>query len=250
MSKALETRISTFDEKTITWRGRDLVDDLLGKMNFAEVLYLLITGREPDATQAKVLDVCLVTLMEHGLTPHALVTRLVADCNPDQVQIAMAAGLTCVGDVFSGTMEGCGKLLQQGLREPDSAAWCKSVATEYRAEKKAIPGFGHPIHKPDDPRSGKLFEIARNAGVEGRAIALLEELSAQVDIAYGRHMTINVTGALSALMMEIGIPTEVMRCIAVTSRAGGLSAHIMEEKETRSGRQIVNVMNETFAYAG
>lgn len=248
MGAELTTGIATFDEKSITWRGMDLVHELLGEHTFTEILFFLITSRMPNATETKVMDVCLVTLMEHGMTPHAIVARLVRDCNPDQPQIAMSAGLTCVGDVFSGTMDGCGKILEAGLLEDDKAAFCSRIVGEHKAGKKPMPGFGHNLHKPDDPRSPKLFEVAKKAGVKGDAIALLQQLSAEVDAQYGRHLTINATGALAALMLEIGIPVSIMRCLAVVSRAGGLVAHIHEDEQTRSGRKIWLNTEASFTY--
>ena len=248
MNDKLTTSIATFDETSITWRGRDLVNELLGRHTFTEILYFLICGRMPDATQTRVLDACMVTLMEHGMTPHAIVTRLVADCNPSQVQIAMAAGLTCTGDVFAGTMDACGRILELGLSERDRVAYAKRVVAEYRARRSPMPGFGHNLHKPDDPRSPRLIAIAREAGVKGDAIAMLETLSVEVDKAYGRHLTINATGALAALMLEIGIPVPVMRCLSVTSRAAGLSAHIGEEFTTHSGRDIWRLVEDSFTY--
>lgn len=244
----LKTRIATFDESSITWRGMDLVQDLLGHHSFTEVLYFLSTGRMPNETETRVFDLCLVTLMEHGMTPHAIVTRLVRDCNPDQVQVAMAAGLTCVGDVFSGTMDGCGELLEAGLKEDDREAYCRRVVADHRSAGKRLPGFGHNLHKPDDPRSPRLFELAEAAGVKGDAIALLKMLSDEVDRAFGRHVTINATGALAALMLEIGIPVSIMRCIAVVSRAGGLVGHVQEDLETGSGRQIWRDVENAFEY--
>ena len=148
MPKELRTGIAKFDETSIIWRGMDLVKDLLGNYSFTEVLYFLSTGRMPNETETKIFDLCLITLMEHGITPHAIVTRLVRDCNPDQVQIAMSAGLTCVGDVFSGTMDGCGKLLESGLNENDRGEYCRRVVDEYRTARKRLPGFGHNFHKP------------------------------------------------------------------------------------------------------
>jgi citrate synthase len=250
MTESLTTKIATSDETSITWRGMDLVHDLLGEYTFTEVLYFLMMSRMPNETERKVLDVCLVTLMEHGMTPHAIVTRLVRDCNPQQVQIAMAAGLTCVGDVFAGTMDGCGRLLAAGLQEDDKAAWCRRVVSEHKAARKPMPGFGHNMHRPDDPRSPKLFEVALKAGVGGEVIALLKQLSAEVDAQYGRHLTINATGALAALMLEIGIPVSILRCIAVVSRAGGLVAHVREDQETQSGRQIWINTDAAFTYVG
>ena len=248
MPKELRTGIAKFDETSITWRGMDLVKDLLGNHSFTEVLYFLSTGRMPNETETKIFDLCLITLMEHGITPHAIVTRLVRDCNPDQVQIAMSAGLTCVGDVFSGTMDGCGKLLESGLNENDKGEYCRRVVDEYRTARKRLPGFGHNFHKPDDPRSQRLLELAERAGAKGDAIALLRILSEEVDKAFGRHITINATGALAALLIEIDIPVAIMRCIAVVSRAGGLVGHVREDFETSSGRDIWLNVEQSFRY--
>lgn len=250
MTDDLSTQISYATETEINWRGHDLMTEILGKRDFTETMFLLMTGHFPDEREKRIFDVCLVTLMEHGLTPHAIVSRLVADSNPDQVQIAMSAGLTCVGDVFAGTMEGCGRLLNEGLRSDDPSAWCRETAAAYRRDRKPLPGFGHPVHKPDDPRTPRLFEVAREAGAKGDAIALLEAFSSEVDKAYGRHLTINATGALAALMLEIGIAPEIMRAIAVTSRAAGLTAHIAEEQRSPSGRRIWTLVENAFAYTG
>lgn len=242
----LTTSISTADEHSITWRGMDLVEELLGYHDFSEVMYLLVTGRLPDTWERKIFDAALVTLMEHGLTPHAIVSRLVADANPSQIQVAIASGLTCVGDVFAGTMEGCALLLAEGLKEADRHEWCDRTAATYRAERKPIPGFGHPLHKPDDPRTAKLFQIATEAGARGNAIQLLQELGEAVDRAFGRHLTINATGALGAILLEIGIAPKIMRGVAVTSRAAGLVAHISEEQATHSGRAIWRLVEDSF----
>ncbi|WPZ23964.1 citryl-CoA lyase (plasmid) [Sulfitobacter faviae] len=250
MTDSLSTEISYATETEIRWRGQDLITDIIGKRDFAETMYLLITGRFPEHWERKIFDACLITLMEHGLTPHAIVSRLVADSNPGQVQVAMATGLTCVGDVFAGTMEGAGRLLLDGLESVDRATWCAETAAAYRAERKPLPGFGHPLHKPDDPRSARLFLIAREAGAPGEVIDLLEQFSAAVDEVYGRHLTINATGAIGALLLEVSIAPEIMRAIAVTSRAAGLTAHIAEEQKTRSGRRIWTLVENEFAYAG
>lgn len=250
MAESLNTSISYANRTDICWRGQDLMTDILGKRDFAETMFLLITGRFPESWERKIFDVSLITLMEHGLTPHAIVSRLVADSNPDQVQVAIASGLMCVGDVFAGTMEGCGRLLQEGLASSDRAVWCEETARRFRSERLPLPGFGHPVHKPDDPRTPRLFEVAREAGAKGEAIDLLEQFSAAVDSAYERHLTINATGALAALLLEIGIAPGIMRGIAVTGRAAGLTAHIAEEQATHSGRRIWTLVESEFAYTG
>lgn len=246
----ITTRIACSDAASVTIRGKDLVNDLIGVRSFTEMVFFLITGREADETATRVLDACLVTLMEHGFTPGALVTRITADSVPDQVQVAMAAGLLTVGSVFMGTMEGCATLLEQAAASPDPKAYCAAVADEHLSAKRPMPGFGHPFHKPDDPRTPRLFAVAQAAGVEGRYIALLKALGAAVDARAERHLTINATGAIAALLLEIGIAPSIMRAVAVISRCGGLAGHILEERETGSARRIWKLAEENIPYAG
>jgi citrate synthase len=249
MSKLPKTRIATSDAQSITVRGRDLVNELIGKHSYTEVLFFLIQNRMPNAGETRVLDACLVTLMEHGLTPSAIVTRLVADNVPDEPQAALAAGLLTVGNVFVGTMEGCARILKIGVETGgDAAAYCRDVVDAHRQDRRALPGFGHPIHKPDDPRPPRLFAIAAEAGCEGRYIALLKQLGAELDRRAGRHLTINATGAIAALLLEIGLPAESLRGIAVVSRAGGLVGHLLEERATHSGRAIWELVDGAIAY--
>jgi len=244
----MKTHIAGSNATSIRFRGHDLVEELIGKHSFTEIFYLLTCGRLPNATETRVLDACLVTLMDHGWTPTSLITRLAYDSAPSQVQVGIAAGLLAVGDVFAGTMDGCAKLLAEGVGKDDKAAWCKEVAQAHRTLKKPMPGFGHPFHKPDDPRPPRLFRVAEEAGVEGRYIALLRQLSAAVDEVYGRHLTINATGALAALLLEIGMPLAIMRGVSVVSRSAGLAAHIAEEQKNPTARAIWAMVDEQIPY--
>jgi citrate synthase len=123
------------------------------------------------------------------------------------------------------------------------------IANSYRAERRPMPGFGHHLHRPDDPRPPKLFAIAEQHGVPGRHVAALKALGAAVDAAAGRHITINATGAVAAVLMEIGIAPEIMRGFAVISRSAGLVAHIAEEQQRPAARQIWAAAEETVPYA-
>lgn len=242
------TNIATADATSVTVRGRDLVNELIGKHTFTEVFYFLCVGRMPKPAETRVLDACLVTLMEHGFTPAALVSRLMAESVPDQIQVSIAAGLLAVGSVHAGTMEGCAALLAQGVKDDDKAAWCRRVVSEHRHRKEPVPGFGHKLHKPDDPRTPPLLAVARQNGLDGQYVHLLLQLAAVVDATAGRHVTLNATGALAALLLEIGFSPDIVRAIAVVSRCGGLVGHILEEKRTHSARHLVKLARETIAY--
>ena len=130
----------------------------------------------------------------------------------------------------------------------DARTYCAEIVAKFRGEKKAVPGFGHRFHKPDDPRSPRLFAIAEEAGAAGPHIAMLRILAEEVDRAAGRHLTINATGAIGALFSDIGFGPEVMRGLAVVSRSGGLVAHIAEERQSGSARLIEKLAKQNVQY--
>ncbi len=244
----IKTNIATSDATSITVRGHDLVNDLIGKRSYTEMVYFLVCGHMPTENQSKILDACLITLMEHGWTPASMIARLAIDSVPSQAQVGIAAGLLAIGDVFVGTMEGCGRILAGGVDAPNQDDYCRAVVAEHSAARKALPGFGHPFHKPDDPRPPRLFAIARKLGCNGRYIDLLQRLGTELDRAVGRHLTINATGGIGALLLEIGIPPDAMRSIAVISRAGGLAGHLLEEGRTHAARKIWQLVEQNIPY--
>jgi citrate synthase len=226
------TRIgtSTADTARLRMRGRDTLTDVVGRMSFAEAFYLIVTGREASERERRVMDAALIILMDHGITPTAMVSRLIRDSLPDQPQVAVAAGVRMVGDKFAGTMAGAGAYLMEGIGQPDTREWAKALVARFRASRRRLPGFGHPHYALTDPRAERLFEIAKAAGCEGRFIELIGHVNAALDEAQGKHVVLNVTGALGAILCEIGFPVAAMRGVAVVGRAGGLVAHVLEEE--------------------
>lgn len=230
MKKPPTTHIATSSATDITVRGKSLCNELLGKVTFTEMTYFLIVGVLPTPAQAAIVDACLVALAEHGLTPSAIATRLVYSSAPEALQSAVAAGLLGVGSRFVGTTEGCAALLERIVASPDRRAECAAIVAEHSVAKKPLPGFGHDIHVPDDPRTPKIFEVARTHGIAGARIESLELLGAVLDETKRRHITINATGAVAAALGDAGIPASVLRGFAVIARCVGLVGHIHEEQ--------------------
>lgn len=244
-----KTRIARHTADSIFVRDRNLVEDLIGKVSFTEMMFFQLMGKQPTRLQTRVLDAVLVTLMEHGFTPSSIVSRLIYDSVPEAMQSAIAAGLLGVGGTFIGTMEGASVLIQELLQAEEGVeSRARTIAEAHAVQKKPMPGFGHPFHKPDDPRSPRLFEIAMSEGADGRHIRALQALAAAVDQAYGRHLTINVTGAVAAVLGEIGIPPRIMRGLAVVSRCAGLVGHIHEEQQDPSARFIWDLTARNIPY--
>jgi citrate synthase len=246
------TELCTHSLTDIYYRDANLVNDLLGKKTFTEVMFMQITGRTPSASDLRIVDAIMITLMEHGLTPSAIATRLIYMSAPENLQGGVAAGLLAVGSSFVGTMENCAKLLDEIMNDPaGQEAAAERIAKHYRENRLSIPGFGHHLHKPDDPRAQKLLQIAaEQTDLKGRHTGALRALAKAVDSAAGKHITINATGVVAALLGEIGIPWQVMRGFAVISRAAGLVAHIAEEQRHPSGMFIWDLVDNEIPYVG
>lgn len=243
------TAIACHTADSIHIRGADLVGELMGRLSFTEMMFFQLMGKRPSVLETRVLDAVLVTLMEHGFTPSSIVARQIYDSTPEAMQSAIAAGILGVGGTFIGTMEGAAVLIDELLSVPDQLeSRASEIARRHASERRPVPGFGHPFHKPDDPRSPRLFEVALQNGAAGRHIAAIETLSRAVDAAFGKHLTINVTGAVAAVLGEIGIPQKIMRGIAVVSRAAGLVGHIREEQHDPTARHVWKLVNEHVPY--
>ncbi|MDF1793692.1 MAG: citryl-CoA lyase, partial [Thalassobaculaceae bacterium] len=243
------TSIATHTNDDIYIRDKSLCNDLIGKLSFTEMIVFQMLGRMPSASETAMIDACLVTLMEHGLTPSALATRLIYASAPEAMQAGVAAGLMGVGSVFVGTMEGNAQLLLEIVNDPagiDTAA--RRIAEEHRANRKPLPGFGHHLHKPDDPRPIRLFALAEEHGQSGTYIAALKSLSAAIDAVYGKHITINATGAIAAVLMDCGVPAEILRGFALITRCAGLVGHVREEQEKPSMRTIWETSEAAIPY--
>ena len=196
----------------IVVRGKDLPGEILGTLNLGDMAFLELTGRVPNPRESRLFNAMAVTLVEHGVTPSALAARMTYLGAPEAMQAAVAAGLCGLGSVFVGSMEGAAKMLSTG-----------KTAQEIVAETKRIPGLGHHLHKPVDPRAARLFELARETGFYGNYCHRMEE------IAKLKNLTLNATGAIGALACELGLDWRAVRGIGVMARAVGLVGHLLEE---------------------
>ncbi|MEX2453859.1 MAG: citryl-CoA lyase [Rhodospirillaceae bacterium] len=240
------TRIGTPTSNTeqFRMRGKDVLTEILGVKSFSETFYFIVTGRELPEAHVRTFDACMVILMDHGLTPTALVARMVHDSLPDDVQLPMIAGAMMVGNKFAGTMAGAGAIFKEGASwEGDRHEWAADVVRRFREQKKFIPGYGHPYYFPTDPRAERMFQIATEGGAKGDYIELAKILGEEIARARGKPLTLNVTGALGAVLNEIDFPVEVMRAIAAVGRAAGLIGHVYEEMQNPIAPAVVDFIN-------
>lgn len=218
-------------------RGHDLAE-LLGKVSLGDMAYLELMGRLPSAQESVMFNALAVTLVEHGLTPSAIAARLTSFGAPEALQAAVAAGLLGMGDRFGGSIEQAARMLQEAPVSGDRRAVAAEIAAGFRARKQVIPGLGHPVHRPQDPRAVRLFELAAENGFSGRHVELMQLIAAAAEEATGRNLPVNATGAIGAIASEMGIPWRTARGLAVMARAIGLVAHVQEEWEAPMAPEI------------
>jgi citrate synthase len=232
-SKKIRSELGSSTAGTITVRGLDLVQDIIGQVSLGDVAFLELKGRLPTAQESIVFNAIAVTLVEHGITPSAIAARLTYFGAPEALQAAVAEGLLGMGDRFAGSIEEAARILQEevGGAAPDAdlRSIARRVVATHRESKRLIAGLGHPIHKPVDPRTPKLFAVAAATGFSGRHVQLMELIAEEATRAYGRPLPVNATGAIAAIASELEIPWRVSRGLAVMARAIGLVAHIQEE---------------------
>jgi len=182
-------------------RGRSLPGEILGHMSLGTFAFFELTGREPDADEAALFDAVVITLVEHGLTPSALTARLTYLGAPESLQGAVAAGLAGLGNVFAGTIEGAAQMLTEALETRPEGATLQEVArfAVVARSGQIIPGLGHPVHKPVDPRTVRLFELARQHGRAGDYVRLMELIGDEAGRSTGRVLPVNATAGLAAI---------------------------------------------------
>jgi citrate synthase len=222
----VSTRISHASADRVDVRGRDLAGDLMGRLGFTEYFHLLLTGREPTEDERFFLDLVLVSIAEHGLMPSNVAARMTFAADPGSLQGAVAAGILGAGPVILGATEECAKLLEQARVRGAGEA-----VREIRDAKGRVPGFGHPLHRQLDPRAERILQLADERAVGGTYVALARELRVAVEETWGWPLTLNVSLAIAAVLLDLGYPPFVARAVPILARTAGLLAHLQEEEE-------------------
>jgi citrate synthase len=245
--------ISTSSAATIVVRGRDLAGELVGKIGFTEHFWLLLTGALPSPAQLRVLDATLVAIAEHGLVPSVQAARMTLAAAPEALQGAVAAGILGCGSVVLGSAEAAGRLFAE-IQARSAASSVREAALEvlreYRLAKRAIPGYGHPLHKGGDPRALRLFAVAsecQTSGAHVQIAGIVEQLLPEV---VGRPLALNVSGAIPAVLLDAGYPLLALKGVPLLARTAGLIAHLLEEQQRSIGFVMSHAAGRAIDYDG
>jgi citrate synthase len=245
MSDWVQTGIGKAEPDAIIIRGRNLADELMGKVTFTELTFLLVRGREPSTGETALLDAVLVSLADHGLTPTALAARLTYTGAPESLQGAVAAGLLGAGSVFLGVVEDTAAFLEPVVESAGAGADDVRLGAAARAAVEArlatggrIPGLGHPVHKQVDPRTPRMYAIAEQHDVLGPHLRALRLVADEHRELTGRALPINGAGVGGAALADLGFPPRIVRGFALLARSAGLVAHLAEEMDRPLGMPL------------
>ncbi len=220
-------------------RGRDLSGDLMGRLSFTEYFHLLLCGREPTEEQRFFLDLLLVAIAEHGMMPTNVAARMTLAADPGSLQGAVAAGILGCGPVILGTSESCAQLLERAQEQVASggapAAVAEDAVRAIHASGDKLPGFGHPVHRPLDPRAERILELADVRGVSGPHVLLARCMRDSAAAAWGKPLTMNVSMPIAAVMLDLGFPSAAVKAVPILARTAGLLAHLAEERQQPLG---------------
>jgi citrate synthase len=236
-----KTHIAKASADRVDVRGRDLAGDVMGRLTFTEYFHVLLTGDEPTEEQRFFLDLVLVAIAEHGLMPSNVAARMTLAADPAALQGAVAAGLLGAGPVILGTSGECARLLEA---EEDP----RELARGIREADGRVPGFGHPIHRPVDPRAERILALADERGVSGRSVARARALRDAVAGLWDTPLPMNVAMAIAAVLLDLGYTADVVKAVPILARTAGLLAHLAEEREQPIGFFLGRVAEDAVEY--
>ena len=252
MTDGVSSSIAKAYPERVEVRGRDLTGELMGRLSFSEYFHLLLTGREPTEEQRFFLDLLLVSIAEHGLMPSNVAARMTLAADPESLQGAVAAGILGAGPVVLGSSEACARLLATGQERVAAGEDCPAVARQLvRAIQAAggkVPGFGHPVHRPVDPRAERILELADERSASGPHVLLAGELAGAVAETYAKPLPMNVALAIAAVWLDLGYTPETAKTIPILARTASLLAHLVEEQERPLGLYLAAKDEEVVEY--
>ncbi len=225
-----KTAITKVEPNKIAVRGYR-IDELMGKISFPQAIYLVLMGELPDERTGKMIDAILVSSIDHGATPPStLVARTIASTG-SPLNAALAGGILTIYKYHGGAIENAMHLIKEAVERAEGRDK-KEVATEIvrekREKKERLYGYGHRFHT-DDPRTKKLFKIAKELGFYGKYVEMAQHLKEALKEELGKDLPINVDGAIAAILLELGIPPELGNAFFIMARVPGMIAHIHEE---------------------
>lgn len=242
--------ITSIRPNHIVVRGYEL-DELMGQVPFAHVVYLVLKGDLPTAAQGRVMDALLVASVDHGATPPSVLAARTVASGGAPLTTGIAAGIMTINRHHGGAIESCMRVFldavaRQHASGEDTTTTTHALLSEYRAQKKRVPGYGHRIHSAD-PRTARLLEIATTEGIAGPYIAMAHAIQQALLDVLGKDLPLNVDGAIAAVLCEMNFPPEMGNGLFAIARTVGLTAHVFDEIVNQRPMRAISPKNHEYS---
>jgi citrate synthase len=230
------TAITSVEPNRILVRGYPL-DEAMGRLTFAEAVYLLLTGELPGPAIGKLMEAVLVSSIDHGTTPPSTLAARNVATSGAPLRASVAAGVLAFGRYHGGDIEPAMRTLERGLSLVRGGMSLEDAShdlvREFRARREPVPGFGHRLHS-HDPRAARLFQMALELDLDGQGQHMCRALERALNQGRGPgedRMPVNVDGAIAAVCCDIGLPPELGHALFIIARVPGLIAQAYEEQQ-------------------
>jgi citrate synthase len=249
MSYSRKTSISWVEAEKISLRGIP-VEEIIGNKSYGEVLFLLLLGKLPTTEQAKMLEAIIISVIDHGVKPPSTIAAVTVANTGASLNSAVAAGILAINKYHGGAIEDAMKAIgeavemqqTQGLNANQAA---EKVVANYKECGTRISGFGHRFHAAD-PRTVRLFELAKGLNIAGKYVEQAEILEQVLSAKSSKPLPINADGAIAACLCEMNFPPKIANGIFMIARTAGLVAHVVEEQKNNPPMRTVDVENYEF----
>ena len=223
-----KTAITEIKRGEIRVRGYD-IREMMEKLSFTAAVFLILKGELPTKEESEMMRAILVSSIDHGVTPPSVLSARSVLSGGNPLNSAVAAGILTIGDVHGGAIERCARILQNWAKRTDEiSSVAKELVSDFIYKRRRIPGFGHRLHETD-PRTAKLFQIAKDLNFFGKHMELAQAIEVELTNSLGRKLPINVDGAIAAVISDMGFDWRLGKGFFLISRVPGLVAHAYEE---------------------
>src|SRR3954471_5066864 len=247
--------LTDIEPNKILVRGYPL-DEMMGRLGFAEAVYLLLMGELPTPAIGRMLNAVLVSSVDHGVTPPSTLAARNVATSGAPLKDCVAAGILAFGPHHGGDIESCMHFLDSGLtlmRNGDSVQQAADAIVRQCVEENIVPpGFGHRYHTRD-PRAAQLFQMVLELELEGEHVRLIRSCERSLESQqerFGRPLPVNVDGAIAAICADLGFAYELGNAIFLISRLPGLIAHAHEERQRQSPMRQIDLKDYGYDGAG
>jgi citryl-CoA lyase len=246
-----QTSLTSIEPNKILVRGYPL-DEMMGRLSFAEAAYLLLMGELPTAAIGRMFAAILVSSIDHGVTPPSTLAARNVATSGAPLKDCVAAGILAFGPHHGGDIETCMRFLDSGLalmrggRSLQQAAEAK--VEECIRHKEDPPGFGHRFHTRD-PRASRLFQMALELELEGEHVRLIRAIEHVLDsraAEFAHPLPVNVDGAIAAVTADLGFAYELGNAVFLISRLPGLIAHAHEERTRQPAMRPIDPKDHAY----